>query len=195
MFARLVVMAVVLLATVTASANTIVATASGSATPELSPTPFFNGDFFIAGPIAPYGNGEDENNTWALDFNGDPGWPLFSATSVLESALISLSLHTTGSVFTDALSIEGLDPIYDPFSTLSGGLDIVVEFDLLDFYTSTEVIGILFGGDPGHIPFFYADDAILSEVRLELVAIPEPSTLVLVFAGLVALSSLRSWPI
>lgn len=174
-----------------ASSATIVATASGSPSPPTSANPFANGDFFIAGPagLGDFGDGVDENTTWSFDFSTDPQWATFPAGGVLSSAAFSVTLHTKGGVQTDAVSIVGLAGLFDPFDELSAGLTVNITFDLLDFYTPSSILQKLVASPDGVLSMFYADDAIVSFARLELTAVPEPSSFALLTFGLLGMAA------
>lgn len=154
----------------------ITATASGSLTPPMaSDVDVPNGDFLIInnsfrGLIT--GDGLDEATEWTFDFAGDPNFPLFSPLRPLTSALLTLTLTPVHEgVTTDAVRIETLPFIYGPpISTSPVGETKPVLIQLLEKlgYTSSAILGILFGGS-GKIPMHYNDDAIVSSAKLELI--------------------------
>jgi hypothetical protein len=145
------------------------------------PTPVINGDFTIAQPTVVAGNnvvgdGINEGTTWTLDFN--PGYASFDTTTPLTSALLTLTL-TPGEAFvsSDTFAIATLPSINDPaVQGLSVGSTQTVQVQLLDYYTSSQILTRLTALS-GHLDFIYQDDAVVSFSRLELQAVPEPSTL------------------
>lgn len=169
------------------AAVTINATASGELIPTLGAdgATISNGDFDITGGsgAGPTGNGINESTTWSLDFTSDPDFAAFLSDGILTQADLTLHLTPRDSLITtDIFGIEGLPNIVTPLiqglSILPLGEFHVVELDLLDFYTSDEILGIFSSGTPGVIPDFYGDDAIVSFAELDLNAVvPEPATI------------------
>jgi hypothetical protein len=172
-----------------ASANhlTITAVATGSPTPPLVPNTqgIQNGDFFIqpntGAPIT--GDGIDEPTQWTFDFTADPQYPAFPANVPLGSALLTLSLTigNTG-ITTDLVGIT--NPAYTSFilpgpaitpilQTLSWPGTYTVQIELLNFYTSSDILNAL-AANGGKIPMLYHDDVILFFARLDLVPGPGP---------------------
>ncbi len=156
---------------------TITATASGNPIPRIAPFPeqLRNGDFLIsphggctAGSCPDTGDGIDEDTSWTFDFNGDPSFPFFSPLAPLSSALLTLTLAPKdGLIKTDFVRIETLSRIEDPaIRTLSVGVTRTIDLELLRFYSSEDILGILSGS--GTIPMFYADDAIVFFAQLKL---------------------------
>ena len=150
---------------------TISATASGSLTPPTAifPATVTNGDFTITGNAiaSVVGDGNDETTTWTFDF---PDFPLFSTTLPLSSAPLTLTLTPKNALISsDRVRIDGLTDIATiEIQGLPVGVTNTVRLELLNFYTSAEIIGALTGGTPGQIPMVYSDDAIVSFAQLEL---------------------------
>lgn len=157
--------------------STIFAEVTGSEDPEVienaTPTDTItNGDFVIArtseGNNTTLGDGIDEATTWTFDFSGDPNFDNFPNTSLAFARLeMNLTPKTTLAAL-DVVRIEGLTDITSPpeFSGLEADTLTTVQIDLLEYYSSDDIIGILSEG--GQIPMFYADDAIVSGARLIL---------------------------
>jgi hypothetical protein len=162
---------------------TISAEATGSETPELTENADLddtvtNGDFTItripAGINNTLGDGIDEATTWDFDFNDDPNFDNFPSTSLAFARLeLTLIPQSTLVVF-DVIRIEGLDDISSPpqFQNLPVDEPTTVQIDLLDFYTSDEILEIL--SENGQIPMYYADDSIVSFSRLSLTPDVQP---------------------
>ena len=154
---------------------TITATASGSQTPATATRPetVINGDFEISGnnELAPIvGDGLDEFTSWTFDFTQDSKVLAFQGAESITGAKLTLELKATGGVNTDVTGIEGLPKYVDspviknlPLNEIS-----TIEIDLLDTYTSEEILGALQGGDFGKFGMYYDDDAIVSQASLEL---------------------------
>ena len=176
-----------------AYALSITATASGSPNPDTAthPDTVTNGDFTILGNNTHklVGNGVDEDTVWDFDFTGDTNFGAFPTNVPLASAMFSLTLNPKNALITtDAVKIEGLSGITDPIQGLSVNTPSTVEFDLLDYYSSADILGAFTGGQ---ISMRYTDDAILSGASLELTPTPEPGTIVLLLTGLVGLVGAR----
>lgn len=156
-----------------AIADTMVtATGTGSATPPIVAGPQVNGSFTItpAPPASNSGDGVDDTTRWILDFKGDPGWATFPAGKPLQSAVLTLTL-TPGHplVSNDTVAIQGLPGISDPaIQGLPVGIANTVQIDLTDYYSSSQINGILTGGGFGEIPLVYQDDTIVSFAQLDL---------------------------
>ena len=162
----------------------ISAVAQGSLNPPQIPNAtlegsIVNGDFLIkrtGGTDTTQGNGRDEATTWVFDLTSDPKWGSFSTSEPLSSARLILTLKTGSSlVVQDIIRIEGLADINTPqIQTLPNNTTATVEVELLDFYSSTEILNALTSGIEGRIPMYYADDAIISFAELRLVSSTSP---------------------
>jgi hypothetical protein len=133
-----------------------------------------NGDFTIflaGGDDTTLGNGKDEVTVWDFDFTGDPQFDSFPTSGNLQSALLSLTLTPKSArVDSDVIRISGLANITPPaYAGLTENETTTVEVDLLDHYTSEEILGALQEGD-GQISMASQDDAIVSAAELTLVA-------------------------
>lgn len=138
-----------------------------------------NGDFVIArtaeGTNTTLGDGIDESTTWNLDFSQDPNFENFPSAP-LAFARLELTLVPKNSlVALDIVRIEGLSDIMSPpqFQNLPVDTPTTVELELLDFYTSDEILEIL-SSENGQIPMFYADDSIVTSARLQLTSETQP---------------------
>lgn len=146
-----------------------------------------NGDFTITrtGANTTLGNGVDEATTWSFDYG------MVALSGPLSSAILTMSLTPTSSLFvTDSFRIEGLTGISTAvFLGLSLGSLQTVSIDLLDFYTSADIISEFYASPVDQIRMYYQDDAVISYARLDLTtaAAPEPLTATLLIAGLIAL--------
>ena len=134
-----------------------------------------NGDFriFLAGgDDTTLGNGKDEVTVWDFDFTQDPQFDSFSTSGTLQSALLSLTLTPQSvRVDSDVIRISGLANITPPaYAGLTENEIATVEVDLLDHYTSEEILGALQEGD-GQITMASQDDAIVSAADLTLVSL------------------------
>ena len=166
--------------------------AAGSPSPVTASVPntVVNGDFTNsqATIVLGYdivGDGINEDTTWTLNFN--PGYASFDTASPLGSALLTLTL-TPGESFvsSDTFAIAGLSSISDPAIQ---GLSVVgstrtVQIQLLDYYTSTQIITSL-NAHSGRLDFVYQDDAVVSFSKLRADrAPPEPSTIAMIASAL-----------
>lgn len=138
-----------------------------------------NGDFEIArtseGVNNTLGDGIDETTTWTFDFSQDPNFDNFPSAP-LASARLELTLIPQSTLVAfDIVRIEGLSDITSPpqFQNLPTGTPTTVELDLLDFYTSDEILQVLSSGN-GQMPMFYADDSIVTSARLSLTSETQP---------------------
>ena len=168
----------------TAVAAKITATATGSLTLPTAtfPEAVTNGDFLIRGNsiATTVGNIADEFTTWNFDFTPDPDFSTFSTVGGLKSALLTMTLTTCCSIQTDRVRIQGLPIIVtDDIQGLPRNVTETIKIDLLDFYSSDNILNTLNSGNIGEIPMLYSDDAIVSFAELELTSTstPEPSTL------------------
>jgi hypothetical protein len=158
----------------------ISAEVSGSATPEQVPNAttgdsITNGDFTIlAGrDNSTIGDGIDEITTWDFDFSADPQFSNFPTSGTLESARVTLTLTPKAALVSgDIIRISGLADINPPaYAELTQDTTSTVEVELLDFYSSEEVLGAL-TSDSGQITMVSLDDTIVSEAELFLAAMP-----------------------
>jgi hypothetical protein len=159
----------------------ISAEAVGSSTPDqledasLEAT-ITNGDFVIQrfpeGVNTTLGDGIDEQTTWNFDFSGDPDFATFPAADSLTSARLTLTLIPKSPLIVfDIVKIEGLSGINPAqFQDLPIDTPSTIQLELLDLYTSEQVLEILNQGNQGQIPMFYSDDAIVPSARLDLTA-------------------------
>lgn len=153
----------------------ITAEARGSQTPPTAvlPDTLTNGDFLISADIAPtVGDGLDEITTWAFDFTQDPNLAPFLNAESLSSAILTLELTpTTTGIDTDTPGIagEGLPYVISPeVTTLPLFQASTVNINLLDTYSSDQILGALKTGELGKIPMYYGDDALVSFAKIEL---------------------------
>jgi len=107
----------------------------------------------------------------------------------LTLAKLQLTLTPTNSLITtDTVRFGDLMPtITSPIQDLPVGVTETISINLLDFFTSDEILNVLFSGG-GLIPMKYQDDSIVSFAQLDLSndprsSVPEPGLTV----GLVAL--------
>jgi hypothetical protein len=174
-----------------AFALTISASASGSPDPGIAqyPETITNGDFLIKGSTKhpKIGDGSDETTLWTFDFTSDPFFDSFMTDELLTSAFLTITLTPYNNLITtDLLRVEGLGNITAVIQELPVGETATLEIELLEYYTSDQILGKFANEDYGFIPMFYTDDAILTYAQLDLsnAAVPEPSTLILLGLGL-----------
>ena len=163
----------------------ITATAYGRRTPTTSSTgPVTNGDFLInLNPGGITGDGLDEQTNWTFNFAGDPHFPLFSPLRQLTSVLLTLTLTPKGGqVDTDGItiyqtptqglgSIGGSTPDAPEIQNLPVGVTSTIQMELLNRipeFSSAKILGV-FSAQNGKISMHYADDAIVSFAKLELI--------------------------
>jgi hypothetical protein len=133
-----------------------------------------NGDFVIrrseGGANTTLGDGIDEQTSWTLDFSEDPDFAAFSTADSLASARLTLTLTPKSSLISfDIVKIDELSGInLAQFQDLPLDTASTIQLELLDFYTSEQILEILNQGGQGQIPMFYSDDAIVSFARLDL---------------------------
>ena len=154
---------------------TITATASGSQTPPKATRPetVINGDFEISdnNELAPVvGDGLDERTFWSFDFTQDPQVLAFQQAESLTEATLTLELRVIGGADTDVIAIEGLPKYVDSpvIKDLTSNEAKQITINLLDTYTSEEILGALQEGEFGKFGMYYDDDAIVSQASLEL---------------------------
>lgn len=176
-----------------ASAVVITATAQGDTNPAIiNGQSLQNGDFSITPNFfTTLGDGIDEFTNWNFDFNSDSNLQTFInaiGQGSLTSAKLTLTLSPRGGFSTDATGIRGVNRIVDlpniPGIPGVGETDTIV-LDLLNDYgfTSTQILGSFNSGNANVIPWYYADDAIISFSQLELEAedaqsVPEPASII-----------------
>lgn len=165
----------------------ISATAQGSLTPPTAifPNTVTNGDFLISANDNPdnflIGDGREENTQWTLDFTQDRNFADFSTTELLTSAKLTLTLTTCCNIETDEFRIQTLPSIATPsIQGLPRNTTQTLDLELLDFYSSSDILGVFNRNSGGLIPMAYFDDALVSFARLELSndrtqSVPEPS--------------------
>jgi hypothetical protein len=175
----------------------ISATAQGSLTPPtaLFPNTVTNGDFLISASNDPLvGDGQEERTTWTFDFTEDPNFSALATAATLTSAKLTLTLTTCCNIETDELRIQTLPLIEtEIIQGLPRNTTQTIELELLDFYSTTDILGVLSQGIGGTIPMSYFDDSLISFARLELSddrlqSVPEPS-LMLGFLALGAIGA------
>ena len=166
-----------------------------------------NGDFEIFNnAINPIG--QDDTTFWNFDFTQDPNFADFSTSDPLTKALLTIDLETNFSTIDDVVWIPNAPAVIQgQVQGLPVGVITRVTIDLLDFYTSNDILNALTGSEflypvpagpdltPrvasgfGKIPMTYAADAVLSFAKLELSndpeSTPEPSSIL----GLLAIGS------
>ena len=162
---------------------TITATAYGSPSPFPAkwPNDLTNGDFLIhhhASQPKLTGTGEDEETTWTFNFAGDHNFPFFSPSRPLSSALLTLTLEpknyqrTNDAVGLQALGALGGSAAPLPELNLPTHVISTIRLQLLDRtakYTSSAILGVLFGAGGGQVAMTYNDDALISMAKLELI--------------------------
>ena len=200
--------AVLMLAQGASAAVTLRGTASGDPTPGRTTTPgvVTNGDFSIFrigsdGSIV--GDGIDEHTFWIHDFSADPELASIDRNTPLISATLRLTLTPAASPVRDRAAIFGLAEFQSPlFDAIPVDLTRTVAIDLCEIYSDLQILSTLFGSSPqldpripqsgpGQLTLGYANDAVVSFAELELVAVPEPGSGLLVALGLLPLT--RRW--
>ena len=136
-----------------------------------------NKDFLITytgGSNQFLGGGSDEDTSWTFDFTQDPNYSAVPSGQ-LESALLTLTLHTRSGVDNDIIKIEGLPDIISPqIQSLSGGFIETIQLELLDFYSSQQILSALALSHNGQLRMLYSDDAIINFAKFEL-TLPTPT--------------------
>jgi len=168
------------------------ATATGSQNPTLliGGGNLQNGDFLILEnatiPTLTTGDGIDEVTEWSFDFSDNSNLDLFSPTTELSSAQLTLTLtpksglittDTTGLVFGNSSEFVRVPNLPNVPSVGQIG---TISFDLLDFgFSQSAILNSLNADDSYSIEWSYQDDAIISFAQLELTTetVPESSSL------------------
>ncbi|GEM_PF-6586422 len=158
----------------TSTKVTITATVSGSQTPPTATRPekVINNNFEISGnneraPIV--GDGLDERTWWTFDFTHNPDISAFKRAESITSATLTIELNPRLGVNSDTVGIEGLRYVISP-KIKNLPLDKVskITINLLDTYSSEEILGALQKGEFGNFRMYYDDDAIVSFASLKL---------------------------
>ncbi len=153
---------------------TLRASASGPVPTETAtfPATVTAGDFIYSANefSTTVGDGHDDLVNWVFDFSADPNYPL-SVTDPLQAARLTMTVTPTSEddgITTDAVEIEGLSPIVSPvIQGLAPGETATITLELLDAYTSADILGALRGD--GTIPMRWQDDVTITFAQLELV--------------------------
>jgi hypothetical protein len=167
-------------------AVTITANVTGSSTPPTAvfPESVTNGDFLLNGNHIStlVGDGIDDVTTWNFDFTKDPNFRSFSLMESLTSAPLTLTLAPKdGLIVTDAVRVGDLPLITTPIQILSVGETATITLNLLDYYSSSQILGAFTSAESGKLPMVYVDDAVVSFAKLELTdssptSVPEPTS-------------------
>jgi hypothetical protein len=170
-----------------------------------------NGDYTIfANPDWPNnfyltGDGIDETTRWSFDFTGDPGYAAFLANGTVTEATYSITLTTKyffdgigppGAITYPNDGVGGLFPLWNLSGQMTG---VGGEWSRAVFTTNlvgnlgmsgTELYGWL-ASHAGLFPMIFADDAVVVESTLTLMAapVPEPASLAMLLAGLAAVGA------
>ena len=165
-----------------------------------------NGDYTIyANPDWPNnfyltGDGIDETTRWSFDFTTDPGYAAFLANGTVTEATYTITLNTKyffdgvgppGAITYPTTGGDGLFPLWNLSGQMTG---VGGEWSRATF--TTQLVGTLgmngselFGWLSTHeglFPMVFADDAVVVESTLTLMAapIPEPTPAAMLTAGL-----------
>ena len=135
----------------------------------------------------------NERTTWIFDFTADPNVSLFPTSVPLSDALLTLTLTPkTALIVTDGVRIEGLPTIITPIiQTLPVNITNTIQLELLDFYSSSEILDVFVADLYAQIPMLYYDDAIVSFAQLDLTPVPLPSTLLLLGTSTIGMIGYR----
>lgn len=189
--------------------------ASGQPTTVAATVDLQNGDFLIlanpaAGPGHVTGDGVDETTRWSFDFTQHPEYAAFIAQGGVAEARLRLQLNTQ-------FFVNGVGPITDtsfPADAQGQAVFPTPGWVLPSFMTGThgeftrgEITVSLVAqagvsgagmyqwlvGHGGLFPMIYADDAIVTGARLELISapVPEPGTWALMAVGVALLLAAR----
>lgn len=193
-----------LLTTAMAVAGTISGSVTGSDTPGTAdfPSTVANGGFTIsASAPSVVGDGIDDETNWVIDFTGHPNFGTFNTAVPLTVATLNMMLRpvNTGTGGPQGITDDrvGIPPASLYISTpaindLPVGVLSPVSINLLSFFTSAQILDVL-TNNGGTMPMVYGDDAVVSyaEVTLSNEVVPEPSTWLLLSAGVGAMVALR----
>lgn len=152
--------------------------AFGSTTPSIAPgdQQVINGDFLIHENLAAptTGDGVDEATTWTFDFTADANYAAFAASGQpLTTAVLTLTLtqfYPEGPI-TDLVRPVDMFPNIEMPHFLSAGQTGSIQFELLDYYTSSDILAFI-DAHNGTMPMIYADDAIVSYANLRIAMVP-----------------------
>jgi hypothetical protein len=171
-----------------------------------------NGDYTIlSNPDWPNnfyltGDGIDETTVWSFDFTSDPGYAAFVAHGTVTEATYSITLMTKyffdgvgppGAITYPSDGVSGVFPLWNLSNSMTG---VPGEWSRATFTTQlvgglgmsgTQLFGWL-AGHGGQFPMVFADDAVVVESTLTLMAAPvsEPATAASLAAGLAGLALL-----
>lgn len=151
--------------------TSVVATASGPTPEPVKADTVRSGDFTYTRSTvgASSGDGHDDTITWTFDFSTHPNYPL-SASDPLGSALLTTTVTPSkldDGIKTDTVAIKGLAPVVSPtIQNLPIGVTSTISLELLDHYTSAEILGTL---RDGTMPMLWQDDVVMTFAQLHLV--------------------------
>jgi hypothetical protein len=171
-----------------------------------------NGDYTIfSNPDWPNnfyltGDGIDETTRWSFDFTSDPGYAAFLANGTVTEATYSITLNTKyffdgvgppGAITYPSTGGDGLFPLWNLSGQMTG---VGGQWSRATF--TTQLVGNLGmnGGElygwlashAGLFPMVFADDAVVVESTLTLMAapVPEPASVATLLAGLAAVGAI-----
>jgi len=171
-----------------------------------------NGDYTIfSNPDWPNnfyltGDGIDETTRWSFDFTSDPGYAAFLANGTVTEATYSITLTTKyffdgigppGAITYPNDGVGGLFPLWNLSGQMTG---VGGEWSRAVFTThlvgnlgmsGSELYGWL-ASHAGLFPMIFADDAVVVESTLTLMAapVPEPASVATLLAGLAAVGAI-----
>ena len=193
--------------------------ATGSKTPEQAPqgSTLINGDFIIqnwGNNTGPVGDGVDDVTTWVFDFSTDPNYTEFAnwmqAGKPFRVTMGMKLIPGNVLISTDFVQVDGLGQIggcvecipvtvspnpghQDGFGGLAVGEEGTAGFVLTDYY-SQEDFAEYFLNNFGRVVVQSADDAIIFQSGMQVSAVPEPSTFMLMGGGLFSLFGVTAVP-